>query len=152
MFIRDRYAEEYLLGHPTEAQVQDSALGILTALRIPALAVDAGGKRLRGDIGRAMRRGGVEQVGAYLAGRSGAAHAGLSDIIGTLPGGRALYIEVKQPEWLRVSRTGRTRCERAPGKPSDEQLAFLDTMAEAGALVGVIWSPEDLDEILKGAV
>jgi hypothetical protein len=152
-FDRARYNDAYLLAQPTEDQVQGAALDLLAAMRIPALAVDAGGKRLRGDIGRAMRRGGVTSVGAYLAGRSGAAHAGLSDILGTLPGGRALYIECKQPEWLtRSSKSRRLIQKAAPGKPSDEQLAFLDTMAEAGAVVGIIWSIEDLEQILRGHI
>jgi hypothetical protein len=43
------------------------------------------------------------------------------------------------------------RQARAAGKPTDDQLEFLDTMAAAGALVGVAWSPEDVADILKGA-
>ena len=151
IFDRARYNDAYLLGCISEATVQKNALATLNLHRITALAVDAGGARLRGAVGRALRRGGINNARQFLGKTQGACSAGLSDILGTLPGGRALYIEVKAPEWLtRSPKTGRLIQKAAPGKPSDEQLAFLDTMAEAGALVGIIWSPDDLNELLTG--
>lgn len=151
-FDRSRYSEIYLLRCIHEASVQNCALDLLAAHRIPALAVDAGAARMRGKIGRALKHGGVQNPGAYLAGMAGAASAGLPDIVGVLPGGRALFVECKAPEWLTKSqKTGRLIQDRAPGLPSLDQLAFLDTMAAAGALVGVIWSPEDLNELLGAA-
>jgi hypothetical protein len=150
-FDRSRYNDAYLLGCVSEATVQKNALATLNLHRIPALAVDAGGAKLRGRACRVLRGAGVRNAAAK-GGTQGACSAGLSDILGTLPGGRALYIEVKAPEWLtRSPKTGRLIQKAAPGKPSDEQLAFLDTMAEAGALVGIIWSPDDLNELLTGA-
>jgi CBS-domain-containing membrane protein len=150
-FERARYSDAYLLGCVSEAAVQKAALELLTIHRIPALAVDAGGARLRGAVGRALRRGGISNARQFLGRTQGACSAGLSDILGTLPGGRALYVEVKAPEWLTTSpKTGRLIQKAEPGKPTDDQLAFLDTMAEAGALVGIIWSTDDLNEILKG--
>ena len=152
-FDRARYNDAYLLGCVSEATVQKNALATLNLHRIPALAVDAGGAKLRGRACRALKGAGVRNAASIMkGGTQGACSAGLSDILGTLPGGRALYIEVKAPEWLtRSPKTGRLIQKAAPGKPSDEQLAFLDTMAKAGALVGIIWSPDDLNELLTGA-
>lgn len=152
-FDRARYNDAYLLGCVSEATVQKNALATLNLHRIPALAVDAGGAKMRGQIGRALKQGGVSDSRQYLRGHAGASFAGLSDIIGTLPGGRALYIECKQPEWLTIStKTGRLVQSREPGRPSPEQLAFLDTMFNAGALVGIIWSPDDMFEVLQGGL
>lgn len=149
-FDRSRYPAVYLLRKVTEAAVQSCALQILQCRHIPALATDAGAGALRGRIGRALRKGGVESPGAYLKGVGGAINAGLSDIVGCMPGGRALFIEVKAPEWTRLSATGAVRNDRSAGKPTPDQLAFLDTMAAAGALVGVIWHTDDLIELLEG--
>jgi hypothetical protein len=146
------YSDSYLLSHVTEAQVQAAALDLLRAERIPALAVDAGGAKLRGAAYRALKGAGIGNAGAIVKGGAGASFAGLTDIIGTLPAnGRALYLEIKAPQWTRLSKANCMRQARAAGKPTDDQLEFLDTMAAAGALVGVAWSPEDVADILKGA-
>lgn len=50
---------------------------------------------------------------------------GVPDLIGTIPGGRMLLIEVKGPE----------------GRPTPEQLAFLERHAGAGAVAFVAREP-----------
>jgi len=59
---------------------------------------------------------------------------GFSDLFGVIPGGRAVFIEVK-------SLTGRA---------TPEQEKFLGQMAKAGACAGVARSPEDAEKILTG--
>jgi 2-phospho-L-lactate guanylyltransferase (CobY/MobA/RfbA family) len=59
---------------------------------------------------------------------TGHARKGVSDIIGVLPGGRALFIEVKA----------------ARGKTSPDQDSFLADTANAGALSFVAKSLEDV--------
>ena len=56
-----------------------------------------------------------------------------------LPGGRALFCEVKRPGvWI-----GRKRIQ-PPGAPSKEQIAFLERAEAAGALCLIAWSLSDL--------
>jgi len=57
---------------------------------------------------------------------------GMADIVGILPGGQALFVEVKSP-------TGRVR---------PEQLAFLQTVARAGGFGFVARSVDDVKETL----
>ena len=59
---------------------------------------------------------------------------GFSDLFGVLPGGRALFVEVKS----------------AKGKPSEAQTRFLDVVVGAGALAGVARSFEDVVRIIRG--
>ena len=59
---------------------------------------------------------------------------GVSDIIGCLPGGRFLAIEVKAPK----------------GKPTTEQLQFIDMINQAGGLAFVAHSVEEVQEKLHG--
>jgi len=143
-----RYAEPYLMAGVTEADVQGSILEVLRVLGIPALAVDAGAKKLRGRAFGALRRAGASTLA--LKGQTGAGCSGLSDIIGCIPGGRALFLEVKAPAWFTRGKRGLIT-KRAAGKPSPQQLAFLSTMHRAGAVVGVAWSSADLALIFKAA-
>src|SRR5690348_9795815 len=59
---------------------------------------------------------------------------GVSDIIGCLPDGRFLAIEVKRPG----------------GKPTPEQQQFIDTINQAGGLAFVAHSVEEVQEQLHG--
>ena len=58
---------------------------------------------------------------------------GMADIIGVLPGGRLLAIEVKSDK----------------GQPSPEQEAFGQAVNEAGGLWFIARSVEDVMEVLK---
>jgi hypothetical protein len=143
---RSRYKESWLLLRPSEAQIQAAVLDCLSRRGIPALAVDAGAKRLRGRAFGALRRAGAST--ACLSGATGAGIAGLADIVGCLPGGRALFLECKAPEHLEPAPGGGYRQVGGAGKPSPQQLGFLDAMHGAGACVGVVWSVDDLAEVL----
>lgn len=143
---RSRYKASWLCLRPSEAQVQAAVLEMLYWRGIPALAVDVGAKRLRGRAFGALRRAGAST--ACLSGATGAGIAGLADIVGCLPGGRALFLECKAPEHLAAVPRGGFRQVESAGKPSPQQLGFLDAMHGAGACVGVVWSVEDLVEVL----
>ena len=152
-WVRERYPVDYLLGHVSEHDVQLVTLAKLRAYGIPALAVDAGARTLRGRAIGALKRAGADaQAVAFVNnGSTGAGLAGLADVVGALPGsGRALFLELKAPEWLDPSnrREGQFIVARKPGKPTLEQLGFLNTMHHAGALVGVIWHASELDMLL----
>jgi hypothetical protein len=151
-FDQKNYTDAYLLGCVSEECVQNSILQLLTAEHIPALATDAGAKKVRGAIARRLAAAGAKEVFKLVAGTQGAAYAGLPDIIGTLPGGQSLYIEVKAPAWYRIGCGNRMRSAREAGEPTKEQLAFLDTMAEAGAVCMVAWSSLDVEDVLSRLV
>ncbi|MHB1651411.1 MAG: VRR-NUC domain-containing protein [Desulfitobacteriaceae bacterium] len=58
---------------------------------------------------------------------------GFSDLFGVLPGGRAVFLEIK-----------------APGsKPTKDQINFIEQMQYAGAAAGVARSIEDVVQICK---
>lgn len=59
---------------------------------------------------------------------------GFSDLFGVLPGGRALFLEIKS----------------AKGKPSPAQTNFIAQVSSAGALAGVARSIEDVIRIING--
>jgi hypothetical protein len=61
---------------------------------------------------------------------------GLSDIIGMLPGGRFLAVEVK---------VGRK-------KPTPAQSEFLSWVNDAGGLGVVVWSLEELEKVIDGVL
>lgn len=61
------------------------------------------------------------------------AEAGSSDLYGTLPGGTALYLEVKVP--------GK--------KATPAQLAWLDAERRRGAIAGVVTSVAEVDELIE---
>jgi len=58
---------------------------------------------------------------------------GFSDLFGILPGGRAIFIEVKTEK----------------GKPSKEQVNFLGHMSDIGGLAGIARSFEDVLKIIN---
>ncbi len=68
--------------------------------------------------------------------RSGSSRKGVPDIIGILPGGRALLIEVKTPT----------------GKASPEQAAFHDIARRLGALVIVARRVADVTAVLEAYI
>lgn len=152
-FDRTRYALPYLCAGVPESEVQATTLRHLAALGIPAIAVDAGAAKLRGRAWGALKRAGVQDPGAELNGTTGAGIAGLTDIVGCLPGGRALFLEIKRPAQFAPSKAslGRLVVRKEPGAPTTQQIGFLTTMGQAGAVVGIIWGPGDLEEILDGA-
>lgn len=152
---RDRYSIPWLCTRPTEAAVQAQILGHLAREGVRAFPVDAGAKALRGRAIGALRRGGLEAAEHFVnRGRTGAAAFGVSDIVGVLPGGRALFLEVKQPEWLaprkpnpnpKVINAAAFVQTRAAGAATPAQLQFLLEMHDQGALVSVVW---DLSDVL----
>jgi hypothetical protein len=74
-----------------------------------------------------------QNAGIYRDGRYIPSHTrGVSDIIGVLPGGRFLAIEVKRPG----------------GKPTPEQLDFIDRVNEAGGLAFVAHSIDEVSSCL----
>lgn len=144
---RSRYDHQWLLMCPTEDNVQKQLLTALAFRGIFAFPVDSGDKNLRGRAYGAMKRAGREDLIGHLHGRS-ASYMGVSDIIGTMPNGRSLYIEAKAPEWLTYGKRKDLVQKRPAGRPTEEQLAFLLDAHEHKAIVGVAWSPKDLEIIL----
>lgn len=151
-----RYSEFYLMSCVPEAKVQEDILDMLQWRGIPAVAVDVGAKKLRGRAVGALQAAGRGDLLHRLKGTTGAGVAGLVDVLGTIPGrlvgqlrGVPLFVEVKAPRWLHKSpRTGALIQKEREGLPTAQQLAFLDTMHRAGAVVGVAWGLDDLDFIL----
>lgn len=142
----------------SEAVIQAAVMARLSFLGIPSAVVDAGAKTLRGRAFGALVRSGVpgSTASAMLKGQTGIL-TGLVDIVGVVPQqvhrqatpwGIPLFLEVKAPEWLEPDRRGGLRQFRAAGRPSPDQLAFLDAMHGAGARVGIVWSSDDLLEVL----
>jgi hypothetical protein len=149
-FERARYAAAYLLEGPTEAVVQARVLQALAARRILAWPVDAGAARLRGRAALALRWAGVDPKA--LHGTSSGGIAGLADVVGILPGGRALFVEVKRPACYRTSpKTGRLILRHAAGEATDAQLLFLERAHRQGAVAGLTWGPTDLAPLLEAA-
>ena len=143
-FDRSRYPGAYLALAHTEAQVQRDILRALRQAGVAAFTFDAGGKAMR------LRAG---------AGGAAVGAAGLPDIVGWLPGGRALFIEVKRPEcrerftvdynpspgvWVGKVRY---RILKPAGKVTDAQAAFLTRAIADGCAAGVAWSVGDALEI-----
>ena len=60
---------------------------------------------------------------------------GFSDLFGVLPGGRALFVEVKSLK----------------GKPSDAQTNFLNTVSMRGACACIARSIEDVIKIINSS-
>lgn len=60
---------------------------------------------------------------------------GVADLICVMPGGHALYLEIKQP--------GK--------KPSPAQVEFLKRYKEQGAITGVATSIDDVENILESS-
>lgn len=142
-----RHSGLYLLSSGPENEFQKAVLELLVAEGILALVVDVGGKKLRGQAFRSLRAAGALVKGGPLA-----VLGGLTDIVGPLLwNGRALYLEIKAPAWWTPGCRKEWRTVRSAGAPSEEQLAFMDTMHAAGALVGVAWSVDDAIDLILGA-
>jgi hypothetical protein len=147
-----RYPVWYLEKCLSEAEVQSQILQMLPMMKVFAWPVDSGAKMLRGRAFGALRRGGLST--AALLGRTGAAPKGVCDIIGVqAPTGRAVLIEVKKPEWRQPSQKRPGRFTKQPaGLPTDEQIEFLREGFRRGAIVGVAWSPSDVERILNAEI
>lgn len=141
-FDRSNYNPSYLVQQFTEDQVQQQILMELAFWRIDAVPIDAGMKRARGKMLHAARRAG-QDVSKIVSFKGGGLPIGFSDLHGTLaPEGIALYIEVKAPAWIDPQNPA--RIIREAGKPTDEQLGFLDSKHSRGAVCLVAWSVSDL--------
>jgi len=159
-----RYPVGYLLSCVSEAQVQAAVVEELQRRRWLFDVNDAGAAKLRGRVrGVAGRAGVAHLVPQMMKGTTGAGRKGASDIHGTLPGGRSFYFEVKAPEWKVLKRGGRWGEDAAPpyphqlrpaGKPSPEQLAFLQLAGGPvfRAAAGIVWHPSDFDLIVAYTV
>lgn len=120
----------------TEAVVQRGVVAWLHAKHIPAWPQDAGGKETRKMLfrnGLNVRAGGLSDL-----------PEGWPDVIGILPGGRFLALEVKKPNYLDLQ-TGR---QSGHGNPTERQLEMLYLMHRHGALVGVVWSVQDVERLV----
>ncbi len=136
-----RYPKNYLLLGFTEDQVQDAILAELEFWQIDAIAIDAGMKRARGRMLAGARREGLD-VSNVVNFRSGGLPAGWPDLHGTLaPDGVSIYIEVKAPAQIDPDNS---RIIREAGRPTGEQLDFLVSKYERGAIVMVAWSVDDV--------
>jgi hypothetical protein len=150
---RKRYPAPWLCTRPTEDAVEQQILALLAAKYVRAWKTDAAAKVLRGRARGALHRAGAsrEDMKIVFAGQAGAVGTGKSDITGVMPGGRALFIEVKQPEWLEPNRATGQLIQvkgRNAGTPTDDQLKFLMDMHQQGALVTVAWSTEDVEQLI----
>ena len=149
-----RYRRAYLFGDVPESKVQDDIRRALGLFRIEAAVIDAGFAAIRGKIYGALKRlrvsdAVIQAVMAALKDIS-SAPVGWSDLSGTLsPVGRSFYIECKSPARLDPQRG---TIITPAGKPTEDQLKFLDRMHSRGALVGVAWGVDDALEILAPAM
>jgi hypothetical protein len=154
-FDPSRYSDYYLLSRLSEAEVQAEVVKALRELRVTCWPVDVGSKNVRGRACGALRRAGVINPASLLrAKHPGASDGalGFADVPGVLPGGRALFLEVKAPRWLKFGTRKVLVIDREEGLPTPEQLRFLAEAHMAGAVVGVVWSARDAVEIVKKAV
>jgi hypothetical protein len=109
---------------------------------VDVIAIDAGMKRARGRVIAAARTRGID-ARELVAFKSGGLPAGFPDLHATLaPSGVSLYIEVKAPAWIDPDKPSRIISEA--GKPTLEQLSFLDSKHSRGAIVMVAWSVDDV--------
>ena len=104
---------------PTESSLVKACLAYLQLAKVPAWRNNCGAAAFAGPAGRKrFVRFAVE---------------GCSDIIGILPGGKFLAVEVKKPG----------------GKLTAAQAAFLDNVRAAGGLGIVVRSVDDLAAALR---
>jgi hypothetical protein len=142
-FDAAQYSEFYLMRQITESQVQSDILALFAAFKVDCVAIDAGGRRQRGRMIAAAKSAGVALAANLKLG--GEIPAGYADLEATLaPGGRSVYIEVKAPAWMDENK----KLLRGAGRPSDEQLAFLLSKHNRGAVVMVAWAAQDVDVYL----
>jgi hypothetical protein len=147
-FDRSLYSDAYLVQRVNEEQVQEAIIGYLELFDVDVIAIDAGMKRARGRVIAAARTRGIDarEIAAF---RAGGLPAGFSDLHATLaPSGVSLYVEVKAPAWIDPDKPSRIISEA--GKPTLEQLAFLDSKHSRGAIVLVAWSVDDVTRRLRG--
>lgn len=145
-FDRSRYPDSYLVQRFNEQQVQDAIIAELKFWKIDVIAIDAGMKRARGRMIQAAKSRGLD-VSNIVNFKAGGLPAGWPDLHATLsPDGVGLYVEVKAPAWIDPDNYSRIISEA--GKPTEEQLAFLDSKRERGAVVLVAWSVGDVMKVL----
>lgn len=149
----ERYPSDFLrLGSPHEAIVA-RCLSWLTARGHFVTEVDVGAKRLRGRAAMVLRAAGVRSPGKLLTGHTGAGMAGVVDIVGVAKNGRAIFVEVKSPQWLVPSKvTGRLVQKRPPDEATPEQLAFLHSVHVRGGYACVAWWERDLEQVFGAGV
>jgi hypothetical protein len=141
-FDRSLYSDAYLVQRVSEEQVQDAIVVCLEFFDVDVIAIDAGMKRARGRVIAAARTRGID-ARELVAFKSGGLPAGFPDLHATLaPSGVSLYIEVKAPAWIDPDKPSRIISEA--GKPTLEQLSFLDSKHSRGAIVMVAWSVDDV--------
>ncbi len=144
-FVREHYSEHYLASRVPESDVQDAILKLLRTYHVDAIAIDAGGRRERGRLIRRSKAVGFDVSKLIRGGIGSEIPAGHSDLAATLaPEGRSLYIEVKAPAWIAPGGT----VLRDAGIPSVEQLDFLLSKQERGAIVLVAYSIDDVANYL----
>lgn len=148
----NRYPLAYLRQGLDEAAVQRMVQAKLRALGAFVLTVDSGARLLRGRVMGAARRAGLPPDAVlFTPGRTGAGVSGLADLIGCDMHGRMVAIEVKRPAHLVVSsKTGKLIQQRPAGAPTPQQLGFLQEVHRRGGIAGVVWSPQDLDQVWWG--
>ena len=152
-YERSRYPLGWLTSGVDEDVVVQAVINRCRSLGAEVAVVDSGAKQLRGRaVGALMRAGRRDLLKHVNRGTTGVGESGLSDLIGTLPGGQALYLEVKRPEHLEPGVRARWRILREHGQPTDEQLRFLNRMWTAGACCGVVWSPDDAERVIRAPV
>jgi hypothetical protein len=145
-FDRSRYSDNYLVQRVSEDDVQVGIIAELEFFRIDVIVIDAGMKRARGRMAAIGASRGIElrelrAISKFTTG--GGIPAGFSDLHATLaPDGVSLYIEVKAPAWIDPDKP--SRIIREAGKPTEDQLAFLDSKHARGAIVMVAWSVDDV--------
>jgi hypothetical protein len=143
-FDRTNYSELYLLSQISEEDVQDQIIRTLHTYRVDAIAIDAGMKRARGRFFQASLDQGID-AREIIKFNAGGIPAGLCDLHATLaPEGIGLFIEVKAPAWIDQQK----RIIREAGRPTEEQLGFLLSKHERGAIALVAWSADDVMRIL----
>lgn len=146
-FDRTRYSNNYLVQRVSEEHVQSSIIEHLEFYRIDVIAIDAGMKRARGRMAQAAARVGID-VSQIVNFKSGGLPAGFSDLHATIaPAGIGLYIEVKAPAWIDPDNP--SRIIREAGKPTSEQLVFLDSKHLRGAICLVAWSVDDVMRVVR---
>ena len=148
---KTRYQRAFLWGGQSESEVQADSVEALRISKIDVEVVDSGSGRLRIMFMSALKSFGLGQDAIKtILGRvrnvAPSSDPGRSDLSGCLaPNGRAFYIEMKAPAKLDPV-TGNVL--RTAGKPTAEQLGFLNRRHVEGAICGVAWSANDCFEIL----
>ena len=143
-FDAGKYPAFYLLSHVPENKVQASILELLHAYNVDAIAIDAGLKTARRAIIAKSLLHGVDR--RAFDGGLGEIAPGHPDIAATLaPSGRGLYIEVKAPAWI----DGSGKVVRRAGQPSTDQLDFLLSKWERGAIAMIAYSSDDVKNFLQ---